>query len=467
VSAEHRQTAAAWHGGESSRLYAYASTGTVLGGLDDEIEDCLAIVEHGELEIELDPVDEHQRLTALLHHVERELGKSRAEEVGGEHGRIAAAWWHQDALGGRATGDTAATARRLLQGIEEGDPAVLDMAPGWDQIASAAEVMAEAGWREPDLDDREAHDRWEAAQPGVCDVYASGFVDAFWEAVAEACRDELDDGTTEARRSAAVSDSQQGPASFGDRLADVRYLGALAGVAAAARSELGMSDPEAWAVISRRPHRFEPPACGEADVATVRALLSGERSGVPIDGGATDLPRSSEVPVEAVRAWEEGRDAVWLTALWTTAMQTLDLPEQAQFLEEVNEKRLVALYAASGADPVVPTQPYIRPVAPVTTDIPATPPGWVAHPIGQWQCHESEVVYDPRRTDVAVTSSHKTSVAASFESAGWEQQAIDGHRRLWVLDRAAATRSSLARVDEHARGTDLDPAATVVRELAL
>ncbi|GGJ89919.1 hypothetical protein GCM10010123_19680 [Pilimelia anulata] len=40
-----------------------------------------------------------------------------------------AAWWQQDAIGGRTAGDTSAAARRVLAGIDNGDPAVLDTLP--------------------------------------------------------------------------------------------------------------------------------------------------------------------------------------------------------------------------------------------------------------------------------------------------------------------------------------------------
>lgn len=36
-----RMTAIAWHGGQSSALYAFASTGSILSDLDDEIADAL------------------------------------------------------------------------------------------------------------------------------------------------------------------------------------------------------------------------------------------------------------------------------------------------------------------------------------------------------------------------------------------------------------------------------------------
>mgnify|MGYP003471701048 CR=1 FL=1 len=54
---------------------------------------------------------------------------ARLADLGTEAGRGVAEWWAQDTIGGRATGNVRATARRVLAGIEDGDPAVLDTLP--------------------------------------------------------------------------------------------------------------------------------------------------------------------------------------------------------------------------------------------------------------------------------------------------------------------------------------------------
>ncbi|WP_019030719.1 DUF4314 domain-containing protein [Salinispora arenicola] len=54
---------------------------------------------------------------------------ARLRALGAEAGRGAADWWAQDTLGGRATGDVRPAARRILAGIDDGDPAVLDGLP--------------------------------------------------------------------------------------------------------------------------------------------------------------------------------------------------------------------------------------------------------------------------------------------------------------------------------------------------
>jgi len=172
-------------------MLMYALTGTVVPGMEREISQCLDQVEHGHLDAGLDPVDEHARLLTLLHHVEPDLAAQRAVGVGHADGMVAAARWHRDALGSHATADSEATARQVLQGIEDEDPALLEMVPGWDQVATGPEIASRSGWPEPHVDDGAAHNRWEAAQPRICDAYAGAFVVAFWASVAEHSLTEL------------------------------------------------------------------------------------------------------------------------------------------------------------------------------------------------------------------------------------------------------------------------------------
>jgi hypothetical protein len=51
-----------------------------------------------------------------------------ASDLGKEHGRNAAEWFAQDAFGGRHTGDSKEAARRILQMLDDGDPALWDAA---------------------------------------------------------------------------------------------------------------------------------------------------------------------------------------------------------------------------------------------------------------------------------------------------------------------------------------------------
>ena len=53
-------------------------------------------------------------------------------DAGHDHGIDAARWWEQDTIGGRASVDTRLVAAAYLQGIEDGDPAVIDSLPHLD-----------------------------------------------------------------------------------------------------------------------------------------------------------------------------------------------------------------------------------------------------------------------------------------------------------------------------------------------
>ncbi|WP_371409322.1 DUF4314 domain-containing protein [Micromonospora zamorensis] len=67
----------------------------------------------------------------------------RMRAAGTEAGRTAAESWAQDAIGARASGDIRLTARRVLAGIDEGDPAVLGALP---RFTLAGEAVDTAGW---------------------------------------------------------------------------------------------------------------------------------------------------------------------------------------------------------------------------------------------------------------------------------------------------------------------------------
>ncbi|MFI7208062.1 DUF4314 domain-containing protein [Micromonospora aurantiaca (nom. illeg.)] len=67
----------------------------------------------------------------------------RMRASGAEAGRSAAESWAQDTIGARASGDTREAARRILAGIGDGDPAVLDTLP---HATPAVESVDTAGW---------------------------------------------------------------------------------------------------------------------------------------------------------------------------------------------------------------------------------------------------------------------------------------------------------------------------------
>jgi hypothetical protein len=102
--------------------------------------------------------------------------------AGAQAGRTATDWWAQDTVGGRATGDTAALARRVLAGLDDGDPAVLDGLPSppppddadWCDAAPAA-----APW---------FADLTAAEREAAVGAYRDGFEAAVTDTVTVHCR---------------------------------------------------------------------------------------------------------------------------------------------------------------------------------------------------------------------------------------------------------------------------------------
>ncbi|GAA3449660.1 DUF4314 domain-containing protein [Dactylosporangium matsuzakiense] len=112
--------------------------------------------------------------------------------AGAADGATAAAWWLQDTIGGRAGGDTAATARRILDGIDDEDPAVLDTFPspvqdwaGGIDVPRPATVSAAVG------SDHAASlltgEQWQQAE----DAYRDSYSIAVTDTIAAACRHRL------------------------------------------------------------------------------------------------------------------------------------------------------------------------------------------------------------------------------------------------------------------------------------
>jgi hypothetical protein len=115
------------------------------------------------------------------------LAQMRAASA--DAGRAAAEWWGQDTVGGRASGDVRATARRILAGIDDGDPAVLDTLPsldtsgqpaddttGWELFAAA--TGDRTGWFGLSIQQRDE----------ALDAYRDGFDTAATDRAAELCR---------------------------------------------------------------------------------------------------------------------------------------------------------------------------------------------------------------------------------------------------------------------------------------
>jgi hypothetical protein len=87
------------------------------------------------------------------------------------------------------------------------------------------------------------------------------------------------------------------------------------------------------------------------------------------------------------------------------------------------------------------------------------PVGWVSEPAGQWAGKEVDVVYDPRRHDVAFLRGEPgNNIRDGFRDTGYRRVAVDGTNEMWVRDRLAATIDALDRVArpvERQRSADL------------
>lgn len=109
-----------------------------------------------------------------------------ARRDGADAGRSAASW----AFDGITSTDTY---RAVLNGIKDGDPAVLDMYRLPNLLPNLSGEYAD----EPTPNTlREAYcvesdARWEAIEFDVCDAWETACSDAFWSAVEETCRDML------------------------------------------------------------------------------------------------------------------------------------------------------------------------------------------------------------------------------------------------------------------------------------
>jgi len=109
--------------------------------------------------------------------------------AGEQAGANAADWWAQDTVGGRAVGDVTDTARRVLAGVEDVDPAVLDALPAcdlsgqWADAPTQADLYTQAA--PPDAPDWDTLD--EQAQTEAVDAYRDGYDTAVQDRVVRHC----------------------------------------------------------------------------------------------------------------------------------------------------------------------------------------------------------------------------------------------------------------------------------------
>ncbi len=92
------------------------------------------------------------------------------------------------------------------------------------------------------------------------------------------------------------------------------------------------------------------------------------------------------------------------------------------------------------------SEPYLRPQSPESAPPTEPPPGHVVEPAGTWKGRPMEVVYDPRRHDVAfVRGQLSEKVRTGLVDTGWEHRLSDGPNQMWVRDRRDLVRRRLER----------------------
>jgi len=76
------------------------------------------------------------------------------------------------------------------------------------------------------------------------------------------------------------------------------------------------------------------------------------------------------------------------------------------------------------------------------------PVGWVSEPAGEWAGKEVDVVYDPRRHDVAfLRGDAGDEVRDGIRGIGYRRVSIDGTNEMWVRDRVAVISAAMDRVE--------------------
>lgn len=115
---------------------------------------------------------------------------AQCRKAGAEAGVNGAAWWAQDAIGGRSRGDPRPIAERVLKGIEDGDLEILDSLPWldlsgqWADGATAEGVLYDANV-EAELEPEEEDELVEAYR-AACD-------EALENEIARLCREYLEE----------------------------------------------------------------------------------------------------------------------------------------------------------------------------------------------------------------------------------------------------------------------------------
>lgn len=117
---------------------------------------------------------------------------ARAE--GAERGRNAAEWYAQDTFGGRVTRGADAAARKVLQGIDDGDPEIWDTLPvpdlsgEWADLLNGSQLVSDAV--EAAGIDEETEDV-NSLFADVCDAYENAFHDSVVATIARYAKNTL------------------------------------------------------------------------------------------------------------------------------------------------------------------------------------------------------------------------------------------------------------------------------------
>lgn len=87
-------------------------------------------------------------------------------------------------------------------------------------------------------------------------------------------------------------------------------------------------------------------------------------------------------------------------------------------------------------------KPFLRP----SDRARLAPVGWVAENTGVWAGREVEVVFDPRRHEIAIVRNDPgDTTRAALASGGYRRLAVDGRQEMWLRDRTGAVEQSPER----------------------
>lgn len=170
---ELRRVASEWHGGQTSALYAFSSSGTVVDGASLEADRVVSRLEGGyDPGTGDEPAELLREARALATHLQREEWCEQARELGREAGRNAGSW--------AADGNTSAEhIRKVLTMIEDGDPEADDFLPRKPNLSG--EFADDPTPRSVALDiigeDYEPDDR-----DALCDAWEDGVRETFMDA---------------------------------------------------------------------------------------------------------------------------------------------------------------------------------------------------------------------------------------------------------------------------------------------